>query len=214
MCGIFVLSCSNLDDTSASKKHSNVVAQLLFHCGRLVVLTLLGAVAATIGSLVGFHNRVAGLQGSIAIVGGIIMALFSLGQTGFVPSLRIPEPNVMEMGGGKFRRLYAKVFANRSALKPLILGMLIGLLPCGLTYYALIPVWLGSMTVAQGIESMAVFGVSTAVGLMTFGLAAGMAGTRLRNPGFRMAVSRMSGVVMIVMAGILVYRGIVLMHGL
>ena len=103
MCGIFVLACSNLSDTSDGKRHSNIAAHFLFQAGRLIALTLLGAITGAIGSLGGFRAHIPGAEGIVAIGAGFVLAIFSLGQIGIAPSLRIPEPNVMQMFGGRIR---------------------------------------------------------------------------------------------------------------
>ena len=213
MCGIFVLACTNLADTSDGNRHSNTIGQVLFQAGRLVALVLLGAAAGALGTLTGFREHIPGMQGYLAVSAGAVLAIFSLGQFGLVPALRIPEPNLMTMFGGQFRRIYTRLLCNRTALKPLALGFVVGLLPCGLTYYVLIYV-LGCLGPIGGAAAMAMFTLGTSVGLMTFGLAVGSAKVLVRSDRLRATIARSSGAIMLAMAGILIIRGWTILHAL
>ncbi|HEX5322420.1 MAG TPA: sulfite exporter TauE/SafE family protein, partial [Capsulimonadaceae bacterium] len=133
MCGIFVLSCSagppGPDGKPRPAPHM-LERHLAFHVGRLATLGALGALAGAIGSLAGFARHFARTQGIVSIAAGIVMALLALGYVGLIPKLKIPEIDVMGAGGGWGRRLFVRALQSRSFARPLLLGALVGFLPC------------------------------------------------------------------------------------
>lgn len=213
MCGIFVVACSSLNG-SANRPRPAWRGHLLFHAGRAAALAALGAIAGALGSLVSFTSHVMAAQGYISIAGGTMLALFSLGQIGLVPALRIPEPNVMEMGGGRVRKLYARAIASRAALAPLLLGVLVGLLPCGLTYWAVLYVLTSLHAASLGAAAMIVFAAGTSLGLLTLAAGVALAPALMRRPILRDWLGRTSGLVMILTAGMLIYRGWLNLHSI
>ena len=107
MCGIFVLSCGPFDKANGQKSAGR---RILIHLGRAASLVSVGAAAGALGSLAGLaaHTRCA--QGLIAVVFGLVLALLALGYVGFIPWLRIPEPDILAAGGGAGRRLFVAQF--------------------------------------------------------------------------------------------------------
>jgi hypothetical protein len=94
---------------------------------------------------------------------------------------------VDRLGGGLWRRVEPfgrRLLPLRSTPAALAAGMLWGLLPCGLVYYALLmALAVGSAT--GGALFMLGFGVGTLPGLMTTGMLAGWLARLARRPAMR-----------------------------
>jgi uncharacterized protein len=107
-----------------------VWSSILYNSGRVLVYALLGTLAAAFGSL--FH--LAPYQQIVSLLLGIAFLLFGLG----VGNVRVPYVGV---GVNKFaiflKRIFSSVLNQKSVAATFLLGMINGLLPCGLTYIAL-----------------------------------------------------------------------------
>src|SRR3569833_253078 len=223
MCGIFVASYTApskpiaIDTSRIDRKSEGGTAvaerpkvklhperHIMFHVGRLATLTLLGAIAGLIGEI---GHQWAQVQGAISIVAGLVMVGLALGFAGVVPWFRIPEPDVLGAGGGVLRRVFLRALQSENFLKPLFIGAFVGLLPCGLTYQALIPA-ATSGSVITAMSTMALFCVGTMPGLLTLGLFGNvfLAGGLMR-PEFRNIMTKVAAVIMGLMGVVFVMRG-------
>lgn len=210
MCGIFVLSCSGGPISADGKPRPAphlLERHLAFQAGRLITLSLLGAIAGAIGSLAGFASHFARTQGIVSIVAGVLMALLALGYVGLIPQLKIPEIDVMGAGNGWGRRVFVRTLQSRIGFRPFLLGLLVGLLPCMLTYTVLIPA-AATLSAVKGLFIMLAFGIGTMPGLLTLGLLSGLFAGFFKKPAFRVAMTRISALVMLAMAGVFIWRGI------
>jgi len=215
MCGIFVLSVATVSagKSGVASCRWALCRQVLFHGGRLFSLVLLGAIAGSIGSLSAFRIHVPAAQAYLSMAAGLLLGVLALGQLGVVPAFRLSEPDILGAGSGKGRALYVSVMRSTTWFRPVVLGLLIGLLPCGLTYYVVIyAIGLGS--VIRGAISMAAFCIGTIPGLLTLGMLAEAAPPLLRSPCLRSGMSRVSGIILLVMAALLVQRGWETLRGL
>jgi sulfite exporter TauE/SafE len=178
---------------------------MLFHAGRLTSLVTLGMIAGALGSI---GHQWAAAQGVVSIAAGVLMVGLALGFAGIMPWLRIPEPDVLGAGGGVLRRLFARALRSDSASRPLLIGLFVGLLPCGLTYQALIPAAL-SGSIARAALIMALFCAGTIPGLLTFGVAGNLLfGGLLMRPHFRLAMTKVAAFIMAVIGVVFVWRGL------
>jgi hypothetical protein len=203
MCGVFVLSCGPIDESNPLRR---LQRSLLFHCGRVVSLTALGAAAGTIGSLVGFAARFARAQGIVSVGVGLVLFFLAVGYVGLVPKLRIPEPDILAAGGGWGRRLFARMLRQNQSSQPLALGALVGLLPCGLTYTILIPA-AATFSALRGSIVLLSFALGTIPGLLALGMAGHLFRDTLQSPRFRDAMTRSGAVIMAIMGIALIWRG-------
>jgi sulfite exporter TauE/SafE len=215
MCGIFVLSTAAVSRAAESQRNyvAAVGRQALFHGGRLVSLSILGLFAGLLGSLASFRGHMPAVQAWVSIVAGITLVLLALGQLGIAPKLRVPEPDVLGSGGGKGRKLYVDALRSKHWLQPLALGTLIGFLPCGLTYSVLIYA-LGLPSVPKSVVAMLFFGIGTIPGLLTLGLFAEAVPGLVGSQAVRAGITRLSGIILLIMAWFLVSRGWDTLRGL
>jgi sulfite exporter TauE/SafE len=159
MCGPLVVSFSlNL------KEKSILVPQLLYHLGRITTYAMLGGLVAAVGSFTIMAAHIERVQKGVMVFAGTLIVLMGFAMVGWLPIGRIfsgqsSPDRWISKGFGKLLKL-------KSTIVYLPLGLLLGLLPCGPVYTAL----LGAAR--TGMEAPAIYqGVFAGMGLMTaFGL--------------------------------------------
>jgi sulfite exporter TauE/SafE len=142
--------------------------QFAYHCGRILTYMALGALAGAAGGGLGLLGRLAGLASAARIVSGAAMILAGIAMLGF---LRKPELIAIRPAG--FTRRAGRLLAAPRG--KFAVGLLLGFLPCGLIYAALLKA-LDAATAPAGALTMLAFGLGTAAALLALGFAAGFAG--------------------------------------
>ena len=204
MCGVFVVSYAGMPDKGDRRRFLHPERHLLFHGGRLLALGALGLLGGALG---GLSHRWAAAQGAVSVGVGLLMLGLALGMAGVLPWLRLPEPDVLGAGNGRGRRLFLRALQSRSVLKPLLVGVFVGFLPCGLTYNALSATLI--LGAARGALLMLCFGIGTVPGLLTLGVFGNaLGGGLLTNQRFRTAMTRVAAVLMAVMGAAFIGRGL------
>jgi sulfite exporter TauE/SafE len=203
MCGVFVVSYAGINSPNEQRRFAHPERHALFHAGRLVSLGVLGTLGGVIGAL---GHRYAALESAFSIVVGVLMLGLALGMAGVFPRFRIPEPDILGAGGGRGRRLFVRVLKSHSVLRPLMIGLCVGLLPCGLTYNALMATF--TLTPWRGALLMLCFGLGTVPGLLALGLFGGaLFGGILINLRFRRAMTFVSAAFMAILGLAFLWRG-------
>lgn len=187
MCGPFVLSLmtARLEAVPAGRMSEwhrwSGAALLPYHLGRATTYALLGAAGAaavgTVGRSGGFRVLAAALL--------VLAALFLLGMA--LPGLKALLGR--EGGGWWGRRVTAwarPLFANPTGWRGGVLGMALGMIPCGLLYAALAAAAASGDAVA-GALGMLAFAAGTVPSLLAVGLAGQVAVARWRRPMLRWA---------------------------
>ncbi|MBK7764516.1 MAG: sulfite exporter TauE/SafE family protein [Bacteroidetes bacterium] len=127
---------------------------LLYNVGRIVTYTLYGSLLGLAHSVIIPYN----LQAKLAIAIGIILMCIGL----FI--LFSNQSINMLSGQARFYQVITKkiglLFRNPSQYKVFLIGILNGLLPCGLVYLALATAF-ASGSVAHSMIYMAAFGLGT-----------------------------------------------------
>lgn len=146
--------CSPLALAIARFNKNVITHQLIYNSGRILTYALLGAIISTIGFVLPFS----GFQTTLSIVLGLTLVL--MGVAG-IPGVRIPFITpILERITQKLKVVFGKFLQQRSTAATFFLGMLNGLLPCGLTFMA----WSYCLTLAgplDGFNFMLLFGVGT-----------------------------------------------------
>ena len=154
-----------------------VAGQLAYNAGRISTYALLGALAGTLGNGISW---LAGAEQIAAIAAGALMVIAGVLMSG------VPRAGLIQLGEGGWRmpgiftRTIGRLLRSHSLWRRLSLGALMGFLPCGLIYAALLNA-AAAGSAAAGAFSMALFGVGTALALLTAGLVAGVVRARLGN---------------------------------
>ena len=159
MCGPIVVSF-----TLNLKERSILVPQLLYHLGRIVTYAVLGGIVAAAGSLTMVAANIESIQKGVMIFSGALIMLMGLAMAGWIPFGKVFGDH--SNPGGIISKGFAKMLKVKSTMVYLPLGLLLGLLPCGPVYTAL----LGAAR--TGMEGNTVYhGLLTGMGLMAaFGL--------------------------------------------
>lgn len=162
-----------------------------YFAGKTATYAALGALAGLIG--VSAAEAASGVQLVVTTAMGLVLVVIGLGLCGVLQIGREPGRDVVSRW---IRPLLTRVLQSRSAGVPFGLGLLNGLLPCGLVY-GMLAMAATTGTASGGALTMAAFGLST---LPALGLA-GVLGARL-TPGRRVWMQRVGGV-LIVALGVL-----------
>jgi hypothetical protein len=129
-------------------------ARLLYNIGRVATYGLLGMLGAALGTLLPVQQYQSGL--SFALGALLVVAGFA-GVTGLpIPLLT----SLLMRATAWLKRRFGKLLTQSGWHARLLLGMLNGLLPCGLTYLALAGTFI-LPTVADGFWYMVAFGLGT-----------------------------------------------------
>ena len=161
MCGPVVVSLSlNLKGKNLFLPH------LLYNTGRVITYTVLGGIMGATGSFTLVAAHIAGIQKGALIFSGIIIIVMALAMSGWLPLGRIfgdyynPD-GIISKGFRKLSRV-------KSTAAYLPIGLLLGLLPCGPVYTALLAAAGAGMNaagtiegIAKGMAVMLTFGIGT-----------------------------------------------------
>ena len=126
---------------------------IIYHIGRVTLYSLLGVLSGLIGlQLMLFQS----FQW-ISIILGSIMLVFAW--AGLERNGKLSQ-HVMALLQHRLQKVYQALRVNPSLLLIYNVGLLNGLLPCGLVYFALLNA-IASQHIAIGFASMAMFGLGT-----------------------------------------------------
>jgi sulfite exporter TauE/SafE len=192
MCGPIVAAY-----TLGGRQGGGFVPHLLYNAGRIITYTFVGALMGLGGSFVNTAGRIAGFQNAVAIAAGLFMIVMGLGIAGLAPFARREGA-----GPGVFTRAAGSILEGGSPLRFFPLGLLLGFLPCGLSW----SIFAGAAAtgdMAAGFLFAFSFGIATVPALLLFGLVVGWLGNRVRA-----VLYRLSGAVVAVMGVVFVVRGI------
>ena len=138
---------------------SPVRASVYYNGGRILSYAVLGAVFGALGTVIAYSVSV---KSMVFTMVGLVVALIGLNLWGLLPGLRSLFPEQ-----GSFCRLPAAT-QKRFAGRPLLIGLLTGLMPCGSLY----AMWLYAVSVGSasgGAVSMLAFSLGTAPLMFLFG---------------------------------------------
>ncbi len=192
MCGplVMALPISNLN---AIQK---VVATILYHVGKIATYGLLGLIVGFFGKQIPFYN----VQQHLSIVIGSLMLVYVLWvfylhpkrKLGFLKIEWLQKPIINALG---------KLFKQNNASSFLLIGMLNGLLPCGMIYLALGSAWAGQSVVQSGLF-MVLFGLGTMPALLLAAF-----GGQLLGLVFRQRIQKALPFILTIMGVLLILRG-------
>lgn len=191
MCGGFVLSVS-----AAPNRTVSLTRQMLYFIGKTLTYTIMGAAVGLLGATVG--STFAGVQDAISIGAGGVMLVIGLGLTGVIQ--RLKGVGTL-MNWQPFRRAARYVMRKRTQASALGVGLLNGLLPCGMVY-GMLAMAAATGTLLGGALTMFVFGIATVPALFMLGVAG-----HLLRPAWRHRLHQGGGMIIIVLGLITVLRG-------
>jgi sulfite exporter TauE/SafE len=192
MCGPIAVSLS-----LSLRQGKVLIPHLLYHTGRITTYSLLGAVVGLTGSFTGVTSRIVGIQKGVMMFAGVLVILMGLAMVGWIPVGRIFTDSFRPVGF--FSRAFRKLNAacSRGAYYPA--GLVLGLLPCGPVYTALVAAARAGMERGEplqgmftGLWLMIAFGLGTVPALLLVGKIAGLGWLTKRE-----VIYRLSSMVMI-----------------
>jgi sulfite exporter TauE/SafE len=194
MCGPIVVSFS------LNLKTKGVMApNLLYHVGRISTYAVLGGVMGATGAFTQVTTRMGGLQKGVMIFAGLIIIIMGLGMSGWLPLGRIFGDYYRP--DGIIARSFRKLSGIQSTAAFLPLGLVLGLLPCGPVYTALIAAARLGMdiqntfkAVLAGMGLMTVFGIGTIPSLLMVARLSGMGWLKSRSIIYKIGSVLMIGV--------------------
>lgn len=197
MCGPIVLTYSVAANTAQGRQRY-LSLHLAYNAGRTLSYMLLGAAAGLAGGAMGWVGRLAGIQNIAAIIAGSAMVLTGVAMFGFAPALRNWRGFALP---SRLLRPAGRLIAAPSAGSKMLLGILMGFLPCGLVYAALMRA-IGSGSPFAGACTMLAFGLGTSLALIAVGIGSSAATQSVARWG-----TTVSAVTVMVMGIVLIGRG-------
>ncbi|MHA1598279.1 MAG: sulfite exporter TauE/SafE family protein [Alphaproteobacteria bacterium] len=149
-----------------------------YHLGRMSTYTLLGALVGTVSGDVGVLWDLRWVKAGLLGLAAIFFALQAM------KGLGVPVPRLGTGRESKQARMLGNLakplFRDPTGIRGYGLGMILGLLPCGLVYGALAATASAGDPV-RGAIGMAAFSLGTMPALMATGVLGQLAGTKLRR---------------------------------
>ena len=197
MCGGIVIAYSSHKVDSKWSKLLQTLAHLSYSFGRITTYVMLGVIFGAIGGVVQFNGYT---TAGMTIFAGIFMIFAGLSLLGKLKFLTKLEHSFSSTK--LYQDVFRHVLRSKSLYSFYILGLVNGLLPCGLVYFFAVtaastgsPLWGGVV--------MFIFGVSTIPAL--FGL--GIFTQILSRSSLRKVMMNITSIIVILFGIYTIYRG-------
>ncbi len=168
-----------------------------YNIGRVITYSLLGLIIGLLGKGV----FIAGLQQALSIGAGIVLliiAIFAIEVESKLLSLKFVHRIY-----GKLQKLLRRYLAKSGYQALFVTGLLNGLLPCGLVYFALIGALTSGTSIMDSVLFMALFGFGTFPFMMAAALAGNFISIKLRN-----RIKKLYPILLVLFAVLLIVRGL------
>jgi sulfite exporter TauE/SafE len=146
----------------------------LYNLGRTITYGIMGAIFGLLGqgvAMIGFQQKISVIMGSLMIISVLFPALFR--------NQYSLEKSWLSFVG-KLKSTIGRMFSIRSYSSLFFIGMLNGLLPCGLVYMAIAGA-IGTGSVGLGTLYMILFGLGTIPMLLGISLAGNLLSLTVRK---------------------------------
>lgn len=181
---------------SQDKGKQLLVKRMVYNIGRITTYTLMGCIFG----LLGMSFSMAGMQQWVSLALGIIIILY----------LILPSKYFLFLERFSFTRnaniwiklRFANLFKNKTFSGQYMIGVLNGLLPCGLVYVALAAA-IASGSYWKGMLNMAMFGFGTLPLMFIFSLTSNFV-----NISFRKKLTRLIPAFLFTLAVLFILRGL------
>jgi sulfite exporter TauE/SafE len=181
--------------------HGNTLIQKIFggalyNMGRTITYGIMGALFGLLGQgihLLGFQQKISVVMGALMIISVLFPALFR--------NQYNPDKSLFS-AVGKLKKSIGKLFAVRSFQSLFFIGLLNGLLPCGLVYIAIAGA-IGTGSTAEGALYMILFGLGTIPMMLGISLAGNVLGLAVRQK-----INKIIPVLVVVVGLLFVLRGL------
>ena len=109
-----------------------LLPQLAYHLGRITTYGTVGAVMGLLGSFVNVAGRMAGWQDVVAVLAGLLMVAMGLGAAAQSLWVKSAEGRL----AGRVLSAVRRLAGHEAPVRAYPLGLVLGFLPCGLSYSA------------------------------------------------------------------------------
>ena len=163
MCGGIVVAYTSSKIDQNSSYAQQTASHLAYNFGRVTTYAILGAVFGYVGSVLAFTPTTKGL---LFVFTGVLMILAGLSLLGNLKFLNSAEWSVSKYAW--YQKSFRALISSKSYLSFYLLGMLNGIIPCGLVYsFAIFAA--STATPLGGALVMATFGLATIPALFFLG---------------------------------------------
>lgn len=183
MCGPLVIA--------SGAAGGGAVGHLAYNAGRIATYCLLGMAAGEAGGGVAFMAALPGLERWVALASGLLLVVAGVWMLGLIPRKRLVQIEESD-AARRLLRWTAPLLMKPGLFSRFRLGMLLGLLPCGLVWAALVKA-ASTGGALDGGATMIGFGTGTAGALLAIGLFAAGVSRRFTRHGTRVAALAMIG---------------------
>jgi uncharacterized protein len=194
MCGPIVVSFS-----LSLPGRRPLVPHLLYHCGRILTYMILGGIMGATGSFAIVAANIAILQRGAMFFTGALIVVMGLSMCGWIAHVDIFKLNGSP--GGAIVKTFARLSKRKSMTAYLPIGLVLGLLPCGPVYTALLAVARAGMaapsiyrSIFLGMALMLAFGLGTLPALFLVARLTDMGWLRFRDKIYKLGALLMIGV--------------------
>jgi hypothetical protein len=197
MCGGIVIAYTSAKVDSGWNRSKQSLSHILYSLGRVVTYVVLGALFGYLGSVVTFD---ATTRGGLLIFAGIIMLLTGLSLLGKIRFLTLIEHSLLK--NSWYQKYFKNLIQEQTLFSFFLLGMLNGLLPCGLVYFFAVTA-ASTASPLYGALVMFVFGLSTIPALFSLGFFVSMT----QKSSFRSVMMQLAAIAVILYALFTIYNG-------
>src|SRR5512143_1060146 len=196
MCGPLVASYALAKASVPQPFLIRMATHLLYNSGRITTYALIGGVMGLSGSFVNVAGRLAGIQNIVAVISDSTMIFMGLSIVGIGA-----KTSWIEKKNLPILRAAQAVLTSPSTLRYYPLGLILGLLPCGLSYTVFIAS-AGTGGLFPGMLTALLFGLGTLPALLFFGAVMTSISASLRG-----RIYRAGGVIVMIMGLYFLFRG-------
>jgi len=197
MCGGIVVAYSSSKIDQKATYIQQTASHLAYNFGRVTTYTILGALFGYLGQVVAFTPTTKGI---LFLITGVMMILAGLSLIGNIKFLNSAEWSISKYAW--YQNSFRKLMSKTSYSSFYLLGMLNGIIPCGLVYsFAIFAASTADMF--TGALVMATFGLATIPALFFLGFI-----TKLLQKGtMRGTMMKLAALLVILYGGITLYKG-------
>ena len=197
MCGGIVIAYTSAKVNSNWERTRESLSHLLYSFGRITTYVVLGAIFGYLGSVVTFDGST---RGALLIFAGVVMLLTGLSLLGKLKFLTLVEHSLLK--NSWYQKHFKALIQSQSLFSFFLLGMLNGLLPCGLVYFFAVTA-ASTSDPLYGALVMLIFGLSTIPALFSLGFFVSMT----QKSSFRSVMMQLAAIAVILYAVFTIYNG-------
>jgi len=191
MCGPIAIALPLKKDNVFSVATSGI----LYNLGRAITYSIMGFIFGLLGQGLYFG----GLQQWISLIMGVIMVVSVIFPALFKNRFKIETLSFKYVG--KLQIKLRKLFQKQGFISLFIVGLLNGLLPCGLVYMALAGA-IATGNALSGALFMFVFGLGTLPMLLGISIMGNFVGTKIR-----LKINKLTPIVIVIVGILFILRG-------